>query len=150
VHETYLKLVKSEGLSSEDREHFYSLAARAMRQVLIDRARAHGAQKRPEGRLRVTLDESDGGTDPGALSAELLDLDRALDALAVLDARLADLVSCACSRASSSARSRPCAASRSAPCCAIGARRVRSCRRSWTGARVMPVAPRRHPTYPSA
>jgi RNA polymerase sigma factor (TIGR02999 family) len=94
VHEAYLKLVKSEGLSSEDREHFYNLAARAMRQVLIDRARAHGAAKRPEARTRVTLDTGDAaGPDPNALSAELMDLDRALDKLAGLDARLADLVS---------------------------------------------------------
>ena len=94
VHEAYLKLVRSEGLSSEDREHFYNLAARAMRQVLIDRARAHGADKRPEARARVTLDEGEAsGADYNALSAELLDLDRALDKLAALDARLADLVS---------------------------------------------------------
>jgi DNA-directed RNA polymerase specialized sigma24 family protein len=57
-------------------------------------APAIGAAKRPEGRLRVTLgDEIGGAPDPGVLSAELIDLDRALEKLAALDARLADLVS---------------------------------------------------------
>jgi RNA polymerase sigma factor (TIGR02999 family) len=94
VNEAYLKLVHGGELALESREHFFNLAARAMRQVLLDRARAIGAAKRPEGRLRVTLgDEIGGAPDPGVLSAELLDLDRALEKLAALDARLADLVS---------------------------------------------------------
>ena len=94
VNEAYLKLVHGNDLALESREHFFNLAARAMRQVLLDRARAIGAAKRPEGRLRVTLaDDAGGPPDPGALSAELIDLDRALDKLAALDARLADRVS---------------------------------------------------------
>src|SRR2546428_7191035 len=55
-------------------------------------ARAIGAAKRPEGRLRVTLDAQAPAPDAGALSAELIDLDRALDKLSALDARLSDLV----------------------------------------------------------
>ena len=94
VNEAYLKLVHGTTLALESREHFFNLAARAMRQVLLDRARAIGAAKRPEGRLRVTLgDEIAGAPDAGALSGELIDLDRALEKLAALDARLADLVS---------------------------------------------------------
>jgi RNA polymerase sigma factor (TIGR02999 family) len=89
VNEAYLKLARGGELALESREHFFNLAARAMRQVLLDRARALGAAKRPEGHLRVTLDAD---LDTGALSAELLDLDRALDKLAAVDARLGELV----------------------------------------------------------
>src|SRR6476659_3596836 len=71
VNEAYLKLAGGAELALESREHFFNLAARAMRQVLLDRARALGAGKRPEGRLRVTLDAELGASDVGALSAEL-------------------------------------------------------------------------------
>lgn len=55
VHETYLKLVPGTEVSWEDRAHFFSVAARAMRQVLIDRARRRAADKRGGDRKRVTL-----------------------------------------------------------------------------------------------
>lgn len=93
VHETYLKLDRADSLDVRDREHFFSLAARAMRQVLVDRARAAGAAKRPAAGLRRTLD-GDGVLELAAADAaagDLIDLDRALSGLADLDPRLAEV-----------------------------------------------------------
>src|SRR6516165_7725554 len=56
IHEAYLRLVKQESSSLEDRSHFYGVAARLMRQVLVDTARARLAQKRGGGN-HVTLDD---------------------------------------------------------------------------------------------
>ena len=93
VHEVYLKFAQAGEVAAESREHFYSLAARAMRQVLLDRARAATAGKRPDAAaqrsLDAVLDQADGALE--AVSADLLDLDRALAALAALDARLAEV-----------------------------------------------------------
>jgi RNA polymerase sigma factor (TIGR02999 family) len=93
VHETWLKLDRAAALDVRDREHFFCLAARAMRQVLLDRARAAGAAKRPDGALRCTLDGDDALPFDAARHSpgELLDLDRALSSLASLDARLAEV-----------------------------------------------------------
>ncbi len=95
VHETYIKLVHSPQLTLSSRAHFFNLAARAMRQVMLDRARAIAASKRSDGQVRVTLDAELDAAAPEApaLSAELLDLDRALTRLTDADERLADLVS---------------------------------------------------------
>lgn len=57
VHEAWLRLMASRGLSPENRAHFLGIAANAMRQILVERARARHAQKRQGGRHRVTLDE---------------------------------------------------------------------------------------------
>lgn len=58
VHEAYLKLCGGSGpLHTENRAHFMALAAMAMRQIIIDRARRRGAQKRGGQRERVTLSE---------------------------------------------------------------------------------------------
>src|SRR5678815_1852932 len=46
VHETYLKLIRGDGIDIQDRAHFFALAARAMRQVLVDHARRRAASKR--------------------------------------------------------------------------------------------------------
>ena len=93
VHETYLKLNRAERLDARDREHFFSLAARAMRQVLVDRARAAGAAKRPDAGLRRTLD-GDGVIElrsADAAAGDLLDLDGALSRLAEIDPRLSEV-----------------------------------------------------------
>ena len=93
VHETYLKLNRAAQLDARDREHFFSLAARAMRQVLVDRARAASAAKRPAAGLKRTLDgDAALPLDAGdTAAADLIDLDRALSSLAALDARLAEV-----------------------------------------------------------
>lgn len=57
VHEAYVKLVPGTDVEWQDRTHFFSVAARGMRQVLIDRARRRSAEKRGGDRRRVTLVE---------------------------------------------------------------------------------------------
>jgi RNA polymerase sigma factor (TIGR02999 family) len=57
VHEAYLRLASAD-VAFQDRQHFIGIAARSMRQILVDRARARGAQKRWAGLDRVSLNES--------------------------------------------------------------------------------------------
>lgn len=92
VHEAYFKLVDVTRVEWRDRTHFLSMAARAMRRILIDYARQQGRQRRGGDFQRVTLDE-------GLVAAEyqadtLLALDLALEQLAQLNERLARLVEC--------------------------------------------------------
>lgn len=90
VHEAYLRLVEVDGDSLEGRAHFFRLAARAMRRLLIDHARQRQAQKRGGDVIFQTQSALDGAatwTDP-----ELLDLDAALEELNGLDERKARLV----------------------------------------------------------
>ncbi|HTS02180.1 MAG TPA: sigma-70 family RNA polymerase sigma factor [Thermoanaerobaculia bacterium] len=89
VHEAYLKLVDRH-LSWKDRGHFYGVAARAMRQVLVDHARRRDAGKRGSGRQRVAIETADIAVPPRAI--DLLALDRSLRDLAQLDERQARLV----------------------------------------------------------
>lgn len=90
VHEAYLKLVRSPGMSYEDRVHFYSVAAKAMRQILLNHARDRLAQKRGAGAVHFPLDEVDAPIE--ARAGELIELDQALDRLALLEERLARVV----------------------------------------------------------
>ena len=57
VHEAYIKLVDVKSVEWQDRTHFFAIAARAMRQILVDYARKKAAQKRGGNRQRVTLKE---------------------------------------------------------------------------------------------
>jgi RNA polymerase sigma factor (TIGR02999 family) len=90
VHEAYLRLVDQRLPPFESRKHFYGVAARVMRQVLVDHARARKATKRNDGREPLPLDESITVSDERA--GDLLALDDALRALAALDADKARLV----------------------------------------------------------
>lgn len=90
VHETYVKLARTAGIHASDRKHFFRVAAKAMRQILVDRARANLTQKR--GGSWVAVDADLAGLTIGARAAEVLALDEALSALANLDARLARVV----------------------------------------------------------
>jgi RNA polymerase sigma factor (TIGR02999 family) len=92
VHEAYLKLVDQSSAHWNDRAHFLSLAAIAMRHILVDRARARMSAKRGAGREPVTIDEAMIASDdrPEAL----LQIDDALDRLAQIHARLARVVEC--------------------------------------------------------
>ncbi len=92
VNEAYLKLAAQEGLDARDRGHFLAVAARAMRQVLIDLARARQAEKRGAGEVAVTLNEEVVALDDHA--ERLLDLDRALTRLREVNERLAQIVEC--------------------------------------------------------
>jgi len=90
VHEAYLRLVPDQNLQWKDRAHFFAIAARSMRQVLVERARARGALKRGGGEQPVTLaDEVLGHLER---SVDLLALDTALTKLAALDPKQAELV----------------------------------------------------------
>lgn len=83
VHEVYVKLVRS-GSSWTGRAHFMAVAARAMRQILLDRARARRTQKRGGARQRLGLSGLPAGE--GA-TVDLVALDDALSRLAALDER---------------------------------------------------------------
>jgi len=87
VHEAYLKLRGSE---VRDREHFFALAARAMRQVLVDYARERRTAKRGGNLARVTLDGDALAVE--SFAEEVLAVDTALARLEMVDERLARLV----------------------------------------------------------
>ena len=88
VHEAYLKLVHQH-LAWKDRGHFFGVAARAMREVLVDYARRKGAKKRA-GAVAVPIGTAEPAVAPR--SFDLLALDQALHRLAGLDERQARLV----------------------------------------------------------
>lgn len=91
VHEAYVKLAALDRIAWRDRSHFLAMAARAMRRVLIDYALARKACKR-DGGARVTLDAD--LPDQETPVEDLLAVDAALDRLARLNARLAQVVEC--------------------------------------------------------
>jgi RNA polymerase sigma factor (TIGR02999 family) len=84
IHELYLRLLKGSQPEWESRAHFYSIAARLMRQILTDHARARQAQKRGPG-CDVRLDTA--GDLPPQDSSSLLLLDQALEGLVKIDER---------------------------------------------------------------
>jgi RNA polymerase sigma-70 factor, ECF subfamily len=90
VHEAYLKLAGNGRSTGRGRSYFFAAAARAMRQVLVDRARRRLAAKRGGGAGLVTLDEQDAAVD--AYSVELLELDEALGRLGRQSERQARVV----------------------------------------------------------
>jgi len=92
VHEAYLRLAQRNEVALEDRRHCLALAARAMRQVLVDHARRLGADKRGGGAVPLSLDESVLVLQERA--GALVALDDALDRLAALEPRLARVVEC--------------------------------------------------------
>lgn len=91
VHETYLKLAGRD-LALNDKTHFFALAARAMRQILLNAARDGLAQKRGGGHIVVTLDNALAAPADVGNHFEVVALDQALHGLAVADARLAQIV----------------------------------------------------------
>jgi RNA polymerase sigma factor (TIGR02999 family) len=90
VHEAYLKLVDQQGVRWNDRTHFFAVAARAMRQVLVDHARRRRTAKHGGGEVRLSLEDAALATP--AKSLDLLALDDALVRLAALDDRQSRLV----------------------------------------------------------
>ena len=92
VHETYLKLAGDARWSTRDRAHFFALAARAMRQILIDQARAHTRQKRGKGERPIRIDDGPFEIAAPERAEELLALDAALERLAVVDPEMARIV----------------------------------------------------------
>lgn len=92
VHEACLRLVRPEALALSDRAHLFAVAARAMRQVAIDHARARVAAKRGGPVADLPLDEALAVADDRARHQRLLALDDALAQLENVDARLARFV----------------------------------------------------------
>lgn len=90
VHETYLKLVDDTRVTQRGRAYFFAAAARAMRQILVDRARRRLAAKRGEGAELTTLDDGQAAVD--AYAAELVELDDVLTRLAERSPRHARVV----------------------------------------------------------
>lgn len=90
VNEAFLRLVKQEGAAWESREHFFSLAALVMRQILTDYARAELATKRGGTLKRVPLHEQVQWVSVN--SEEMLDLNLAMDELAQVDPRKVRMV----------------------------------------------------------
>lgn len=90
VHEAYLKLADHTGLPYGSETHFYRVASRAMRQVLVDHARKHRSEKRGGGQVRIPLDETEIAVVERAES--LIELDEALTRLGELNERMARVV----------------------------------------------------------
>ena len=92
VHEAYLKLVDVRHIEVEHRAHFLALAAKVMRQILLDKARRRRAAKRGEGAIRVDLDAVAEVVPGETRDRALIALDDALGELARMDERRAQVV----------------------------------------------------------
>jgi RNA polymerase sigma-70 factor, ECF subfamily len=90
IHEAYLKLIDQKEAHWRNRAHFFGVAAKAMRSILVDYARASHAAKRGGGAVLVSLDEAAVASDERA--AELVALDEALEGLAAIDRRKCQVV----------------------------------------------------------
>ena len=90
VHEAYVRLVDLDQLTLTDRTHFFAMAARLMRQILVDHARRKRSDKRGGGATLLTLDGVAAAASPPAV--DVLDLDTALEELTTVDERLARVV----------------------------------------------------------
>jgi RNA polymerase sigma-70 factor (ECF subfamily) len=90
VNEAYLRLADQTNLRWQNRAHFFAVAARAMRQILVSYARTQQAQKRGGGALKIDLDAA--ALVSPAESKEIVDLHEALEQLSTLDSRKAQVV----------------------------------------------------------
>jgi RNA polymerase sigma-70 factor, ECF subfamily len=90
VHEVYLRLSGHEGFRFSSRAHFFALAAKLMRQILVDHARRQNRLKRGGPAEKVTLTETAGLVEPRA--PDLLAVDKALEKLEELDPRKAAII----------------------------------------------------------
>lgn len=91
VHEVYMRLVDQKVAAVADRAHFRRLCARVMRQVLVDQARRRNAQKRDAGREETLMTWMESAPGEGA-ALPVLQVDEALERLAALDRRKAEVV----------------------------------------------------------
>ena len=90
VNEAYLRLADQTHPRWQNRAHFFAVAARAMREILVSYARSQRAQKRGGGALKIDLDEA--ALVSPEESKEIVDLHEALERLATLDSRKAQVV----------------------------------------------------------
>ena len=94
VHDCYLRLSRDSGERLVNREHFLSLAARAMRQLMLNHARDRVAAKRGGGAVHTTLADASVDAAADVQAGHLLELDDALNRLAMKDERLVRVVEC--------------------------------------------------------
>jgi RNA polymerase sigma-70 factor, ECF subfamily len=100
INEAYIRLLGTENPAWQNRLHFLAHAARAMRQILVDHARQQRSAKRGGKEVRISLDHAIGSSDSPLVdtipaptrNAQLLALDEALNELAQLDSRQAEIV----------------------------------------------------------
>jgi RNA polymerase sigma factor (TIGR02999 family) len=90
VHEAFLRLVDQRDVHWKSRAHFYGIAARMIRRILVDHARAQNAGKRGAGAIKLELDEAVAVSQEREL--DLVGLDEALERLAALDERQGRIV----------------------------------------------------------
>jgi RNA polymerase sigma-70 factor (ECF subfamily) len=90
VHETFMRLAGAHQVDWQDRKHFLAVAARTMRRLLVDLARAQGSSKRGSRAMHVSLDFGVAAPDPVPL--DIIALEQALESLASLDARKVQVV----------------------------------------------------------
>jgi len=90
VNEAYLRLIEVNQVRWQNRAHFFAMASRVMRRILVDAARARGFQKRGGGAEKVSLDEA--LLVSGEPRQDLIALDDALNALAAFDLRKSQIV----------------------------------------------------------
>lgn len=92
VHEAYIKLVDQTRVTWQNRAHFFAIASRAIRRIVIDHARDRLAAKRGGGAHHVSLDQLDQEPLGEERAEDLLALDDALSRLAAVDGRQSDVV----------------------------------------------------------
>jgi RNA polymerase sigma factor (TIGR02999 family) len=90
IHEAYLRLIKQQNIEWQNRAHFYAIAARLMRQILVDHARRRQATKRGGSDIKVPLEEAM-VISPGE-NVDLVALDEALTRLAAIDPQQSRIV----------------------------------------------------------
>lgn len=90
IHETYLKLARNKGKDLVNRSHFFGVAAKAMRHILVDHARSKHAGKRGGWQEKISL--TDAVASAAVQSGQVLALNDALDRLAALDQRKGEVV----------------------------------------------------------
>jgi RNA polymerase sigma-70 factor (ECF subfamily) len=90
INECYVRLYQAGTGDWTSRAHFFGVAARSMRQILVDRARRRGAQKRPDGTMKLSLDDAISYSNDSAW--QLLAVHEALERLEALDPQLCRIV----------------------------------------------------------
>jgi RNA polymerase sigma factor (TIGR02999 family) len=90
VNEAYMRLASKSSVAWNDRTHFFAVAARIIRGVLVDHARANLAAKRGSGEITLNLDDAEAATEPRTV--DLLALDETLERLGQLDPQQASIV----------------------------------------------------------
>lgn len=90
VHEAFLRLSKQSGIEWQNRSHFYGISSRLMRQILVDHARVHSAEKRGSNAIHFSVDDLDIPVQERAES--ILIVDEVLNRLAEIDEKQAQIV----------------------------------------------------------